>query len=1691
MFAIRKDLARKASVVSFALGLIMALSAMLLGSSAQAGCERTIRAEVVALDQPFFWNRLGAYQPQGMIYALKRDVIPISGNTLGPGNAQLRPDKRPRPLVLRMNEGDCLEITFTNLLANAAVDDEQPATRAASIHVNGMQLVNDITDDGLNLGTNANGLVEPGGTKVYTLFAEREGAHHFYSGGAMTGGEGDGGSLNAGLFGAINVEPRGSTWFRSQVTAADLVFATTGVTPHGQPIINYNAVYPDGATYLSGGNIPSGTPVLKILDDSNNIVHSDLTAIVVPRAGTYRPNPVYPNRDQPFREYTIIYHDEIGAVQAFPAFFEDDVLGFTLHGVRDGFAHNYGSAGAGAEIVANRLGVGPMWDCTECKYEEFFLTSWAVGDPAMVVDRAANTTEIDPNTGDPVPGTMATVALYPDDPSNVYHSYLNDHVKFRIIHGGSKEHHIHHLHAHQWLHSPDSDNSAYLDSQHIGPGTAFTQEICFNGSGNRNKTVGDSIFHCHFYPHFAQGMWSLWRTHDVFENGTRKLPDGEIVAGTPIPAIVPLPGIPLAPMPGANVTVVPADANGDGTPDSSKVQISGNGNPGFPFFIAGAAGHRPSHPPLDTIHNGGLPRHYVVSDPNNTAREVHTRLDFTKEILAMKAQEVPERGTRFERAAMDFHAQRNHASSVVDLSGNVTPGNYITNGRPPVRGAPFAEPCVDDDGNAVASAGTPRRYRAAVIQIDAIQNKSGWHFPQTRLISLWNDVNAFYNGTRAPEPFAIRANSGDCIEYLHTNLVPGVYELDDFQVRTPTDLIGQHIHLVKFDVTSADGSGNGWNYEDGTFSPDEVIERIHALNAFDSSGSSGLLSPLGNPRPDLTAKAHPFFKVLGAQTTVQRWYADEVLNLNGEDRTLRTVYTHDHFGPSTHQQAGLYAGLLIEPKGSRWRDPLTGNFMGSRSDGGPTSWRADILTGENGADSHREFFFEFIDFGLSYQKDSHPELPSGGGPVRPKAWDGIARQPGEGFDKPFQPDLAINPPGREEVGLPFLVERADECPGGEPLPCPESISAEDVGSFFVNYRNEPIPLRVRDPNTNTQADPNIFGLPAGDFSYAFRSDVTRVDPVFNLTPNLWPYPNATASRGARRGDPFTPLMRAYENDKIQVRVMVGATEESHNFDVTGVKWLYEPSWTNSGYRGSQAMGISEHFEMITPLTDPVGDDKNFADYLYRPSASVDGMWNGCWGLMRAYRTVQGNLKVLPNNDISTRSGIVNAADFNGPCPRSAPVKRYNVSAVLARNVLKEETLVYNSREENGGPIHDPTAILYVNTDDLITSGPDTGKLKPEVPVEPLILRANAGDCIEVTLRNRLPNSVPPDLDGFSTMPMIIKDFNANQVKPSRFVGLHPQLVSHDINRTDGIGIGFNRAGVVPPGEQRFYRWYAGDLKVQSNGIMVATPVEFGSINLMSSDLIKHSNKGAVAALIIEPLGSTWQTDFDLNQNKKSRAAANVRNADGNLLFREFVAVFQNDVNLRFGSNIEFPTHEDPEHPVPPPIFAMGDAVPNTADAEDPEDSGQKAINYRTEPMWFRMGFAPNDPLGFTRTLDFSDALTNAKVGGDPETPVFTAEDGTPIRFRVLEPGGHQRNHVFTVSGHVWQRLPYQNDSKEIGDNPLSMFEGAREGHGPTNHLDVVLQNGAGGKNRVTGDYLWRDMASFQFDGGIWGILRVE
>ena len=381
------------------------------------------------------------------------------------------------------------------------------------------------------------------------------------------------------------------------------------------------------------------------------------------------------------------------------------------------------------------------------------------------------------------------------------------------------------------------------------------------------------------------------------------------------------------------------------------------------------------------------------------------------------------------------------------------------------------------------------------------------------------------------------------------------------------------------------------------------------------------------------------------------------------------------------------------------------------------------------------------------------------------------------------------------------------------------------------------------------------------------------------------------------------------------------------------------------------------------------------------------------------------------------------------------------------------------------------------------------KLKASVPVEPLVLRAAAGDCIKVTLRNRLPDVVP-DLAGYNTLlQMVIRDhndsngsvttFNNNLIRPSSYVGIHPQMVEFDSSRDNGILVGSNPEAnqLVAPGGVKTYTWYAGHFEATgfgSSASIAATPVEFGGSNLLPADVIKQGQKGLVGALVVEPQASTW------TQDAKQRTAATV--SKGSSKFRDFAVVFQKGLNLRHGDGSAVPN-----------IAGEGGNVP-----EDSHDAGQAAINYRTEPAWFRFGLPASSPfgngLGELGSVSNSHRFySNGLAGGDPETPVFTAQRGQATRMRVLLPFGVGRGTTWNLHGHVWQRDPYLEGtvpSQTIGNNPYGFYLGGQESVTPSGHFDIVLDK-AGGQSLIKGDYLFRDHGSFGNTNGLWGLLRVN
>jgi hypothetical protein len=427
---------------------------------------------------------------------------------------------------------------------------------------------------------------------------------------------------------------------------------------------------------------------------------------------------------------------------------------------------------------------------------------------------------------------------------------------------------------------------------------------------------------------------------------------------------------------------------------------------------------------------------------------------------------------------------------------------------------------------------------------------------------------------------------------------------------------------------------------------------------------------------------------------------------------------------------------------------------------------------------------------------------------------------------------------------------------------------------------------------------------------------------------------------------------------------------------------------------------------------------------------------------------------------------------------------------IAQALDTSEGLVYNGRgimvqSAKSGyapakktPLVDPDAIIYVRDEDLDANG----HLKQERRgmVEPLVLRVGAGDWIKVSLHNRLSGNedvfkaASCESAGKQGVPFA-GAYSDMSLCASKSVGLHPQLVAFDVARASGINVGANPSDTAAPGETKEFLWYAGDLSPMPDGKMRATPQELGAVNLMPSDPIVHFYHGLFGSLVIEPEGSTWIEDSDY------RASATVFKKDGSP-FRDFVLQVTDDPAMQLSTV---------------PLYGSGNPM--------------SGVNYRSEPMFYRYGARLDGALGssapknwaqltladentlaggFWPLVDTHDSLANALVGGDPQTPIFRAPAGMPVRFRLLAAGGTGDNQQnFELTGHVWQDEPYTHGSTEIGYNPKASWTGTQGGYGPSSHYDVVIA-AAGGAFHVPGDYLYRSWAMEQYQNGLWGVFRV-
>jgi hypothetical protein len=132
-------------------------------------------------------------------------------------------------------------------------------------------------------------------------------------------------------------------------------------------------------------------------------------------------------------------------------------------------------------------------------------------------------------------------------------------------------------------------------------------------------------------------------------------------------------------------------------------------------------------------------------------------------------------------------------------------------------------------------------------------------------------------------------------------------------------------------------------------------------------------------------------------------------------------------------------------------------------------------------------------------------------------------------------------------------------------------------------------------------------------------------------------------------------------------------------------------------------------------------------------------------------------------------------------------------------------------------------------------------------------------------------------------------------------------------------------------------------------------------------------------------------------------------------------------------------------------------------------AGITAVNYRSEPTAWRM----------EKGCEVAELFSCVKAGDQPSTPLLQAHAGDPVAIHVLGAFSEQVQ-LFTIDGHEWPHEPYMQ-----GADQVSTME-----FGGSEVINAYLTGGAGGPNRIVGDYLWKNQRPAFANAGQWGLFKV-
>jgi hypothetical protein len=543
------------------------------------------------------------------------------------------------------------------------------------------------------------------------------------------------------------------------------------------------------------------------------------------------------------------------------------------------------------------------------------------------------------------------------------------------------------------------------------------------------------------------------------------------------------------------------------------------------------------------------------------------------------------------------------------------------------------------------------------------------------------------------------------------------------------------------------------------------------------------------------------------------------------------------------------------------------------------------------------------------------------------------------------------------------------------------------------------------------------------------------------------------------GDPTTPLLQAYVGDPVVIRT-IGVSDRAEALRIQGHRFRLDRMNATSPLTDTATIGISERFDYVLD-GGAGGPSASPGDYLYY-STRTFALESGAWGIFRVHNTLQSNLKPLPDRSpLPTGNGFPQQVAATGntqqtpgpdpasayrpdgtvdtsvvsstvnPCPVNAPQTAYDVSVF-------NQTLPTSPFKDTGG-------VVYALTSDVAGIKAGTKQLQP------LVLRADKGDCVRLTLHN---------------------ETTAGSLYGGTRAGLDLGALVRNQQLSSGAAIGLNPDTTVAAGKTITYTYYADQ--------------ELGTTlfqNLGSTASLRH---GAYGMLIVEPKDSTWSdSETGAPLGPASTSVEAIIRAPHGVRFREFAVTMQS-TDQQFsrsilpygdqvaGNGLNSPTAFNwPQMPIP-------GAPPGTASDPGSYDKAYNNLNYHSAPLPTRLGLTANvNDLTKSTVIGSYGIAFSSGLYGQPDTPTFRAYADDPVVFRVGV-GASDQLHSFTVEGHTFPLDPGSRESPKLTARTITAGE----------TLDAKLGRAGGTCGTNTGDYLFADARMPFAIAGMWGILRV-